>query len=90
MSSNEEKNKYIVIRYNKEFIEKLDMDVFEETIASDFVNRTPRQGVPADREGVTHFFNECCVAPSRISRSPSTTRSSSSVWRRPGSRLSSP
>src|SRR5271156_1889173 len=59
MSSIEEKNKAIVVRYNKEFIEKGDMGVFEDTIAADFVNHTPQQGQEAnDRASVAHFFND--------------------------------
>ena len=58
MSSIEEKNKAIVVRYNKEFIEKGDMGVFEDTVAADFVNHTPQQGQADDRASVAHFFNE--------------------------------
>ena len=58
MSSIEEKNKAIVVRYNKEFIEKGDMSVFEDTVAADIVNHTPQQGQAADRASVAHFFNE--------------------------------
>jgi predicted ester cyclase len=38
--------------------DKGDMAVFEETIASDFVNHTPQQGQSADRDSVAYFFNE--------------------------------
>ena len=58
MTSTEERNKAIVVRYNKEFIENGDMALFEETIAHDFVNRTPNPGTAADRSGVAYFFNE--------------------------------
>lgn len=54
----QESNKAIVARYNKEFIEKGDMAIFEQTIAEDFVNHTPNAGAAADRSGVAYFFNE--------------------------------
>jgi steroid delta-isomerase-like uncharacterized protein len=58
MPSIEEKNKAVVVRYNKEFIEKGDNRVFEDTIAADFVNHTPQQGQAGDRASVAHFFND--------------------------------
>lgn len=58
MTSTEQRNKAIVVRFNKEFIENGDMALFEETIAHDFVNRTPNPGTAADRSGVAYFFNE--------------------------------
>jgi predicted ester cyclase len=58
MTSIQDSNKGIVVRYNKEFIEKGDMAVFDQTIAADFVNHTPQAGAAADRSGVAHFFNE--------------------------------
>lgn len=57
MSSIEEKNKAIVARFSKEFIERGDMDVFEETFAADFVNHTAQEGQADDRASVAHFFN---------------------------------
>ncbi|HRH60305.1 MAG TPA: ester cyclase [Chitinophagaceae bacterium] len=52
-----EQNKFIVRRFNKEFIEGGDMNVFEEIIAADFINHTAPPGAPKSREGVVYFFN---------------------------------
>lgn len=52
-----EQNKATVTRFNKEFIEGGDMNVFYEIIAPDFVNQTAPQGVPKGPEGVMYFFN---------------------------------
>jgi predicted ester cyclase len=57
MSGIQESNKAIVVRFNKEFIEKGNQSVFDETIADDFVNGTPTPGIAPDRAGVAHFFN---------------------------------
>ena len=58
MTNIQERNKATVVRYNKEFVEKGDMTLFEQTIAEDFVNHTPNAGTAADRAGVAYFFNE--------------------------------
>ena len=52
-----EQNKTIVIRFNKEFIEKGDTNVFNEIIAAGFINQTAPPGVPKGPEGVLYFFN---------------------------------
>ena len=44
--STAEQNKATVMRFNKEFIEGGDMNVFNEIIAPDFINQTAPQGVP--------------------------------------------
>ena len=55
--STAEQNKATVTRFNKEFIEGGDMNVFNEIIAPDFINQTAPQGVPKGPEGVMYFFN---------------------------------
>ena len=52
-----EKNKATVTRFNKEFIEKGDINAFNEIIAPDFLNQTAPPGVPKGPEGVLYFFN---------------------------------
>lgn len=52
-----EQNKAIVLRFNKEFIEKGDLQTFETLVAPDFVNHTAANlGLPSGREGVRHFI----------------------------------
>jgi predicted ester cyclase len=53
----EEENKQIVQRFNKEFIEKGDISVFNEIISPSFINHTAPAGVPEGPEGVVIFFN---------------------------------
>lgn len=53
----EEKNKSIVTRFNKEFIEGGDQKAFDEIISPEFINQTAPQGVPKGPEGVQYFFN---------------------------------
>ncbi|MEP6847131.1 MAG: ester cyclase [Panacibacter sp.] len=50
-------NKAIVTRFNKEFIEGGDINVFNEIIAPNFINQTAPSGVPKGPEGVMYFFN---------------------------------
>ncbi|MER5322953.1 ester cyclase [Streptosporangium roseum] len=56
MTSEQDANKAIVVRFNKEFIAGGDMDIFHRTIDPDFVNRTPHPGHSAGPDGVAHFF----------------------------------
>ena len=44
--STTDNNKAIVTRFNKEFIEGGNTDVFNETFAPDFINQTAPPGVP--------------------------------------------
>ena len=55
--STAEQNKATVTRFNKEFIEGGDMNVFNEIIAPDFINQTAPLGVPKGPEGIMYFFN---------------------------------
>ncbi len=55
--SQQEKNKSIVTKFNKEFIEGGNPDVFAAIIAPEFINQSAPQGVPKGPEGVMYFFN---------------------------------
>jgi predicted SnoaL-like aldol condensation-catalyzing enzyme len=53
----QEMNKVIVSRFNKEFIEQGDVQVFEELVAADFVNRSAATlHIPAGREGIKDYI----------------------------------
>ena len=52
-----EKNKLVVTRFNKAFIEGGDINVFNEIIHPGFINRTAPPGMPTGPEGVAYFFN---------------------------------
>jgi steroid delta-isomerase-like uncharacterized protein len=51
-----EQNKATVTRFNKEFIENGNVDVFNEIMSEDFINQTAPPGVPKGPEGVMYFF----------------------------------
>ncbi|MCS3798592.1 ester cyclase [Niastella sp. OAS944] len=53
----QERNKLVVQRFNKEFIEKGNLDAFEEIVALDFVNRSAATlHIPAGREGIKDYI----------------------------------
>ena len=53
----QERNKQTVTRFNKEFIEKGDVAVFEELMAADFVNRSAATlNIPAGRDGIKDYI----------------------------------
>jgi predicted ester cyclase len=52
-----QRNKAVVVRFNKEVIERGDEAAFRELMAPDFVNRTAPPGAPAGPEGMIHTFN---------------------------------
>lgn len=54
----QETNKSIVKKFNKEFIENGDSNVFASIIAPEFINQTAPQGVPKGPEGVKYFLND--------------------------------
>jgi predicted SnoaL-like aldol condensation-catalyzing enzyme len=57
MPTQQEMNKGIVARFNKEFIEQGDVQVFEELVAADFVNRSAATlNIPAGREGIKDYI----------------------------------
>jgi predicted SnoaL-like aldol condensation-catalyzing enzyme len=59
MNTLQEKNKAIVTRFNKEFIEQGNIQAFEEIVAGDFVNRSAATlNIPAGREGIKEYIVE--------------------------------
>jgi predicted SnoaL-like aldol condensation-catalyzing enzyme len=59
MHTLQEMNKRIVARFNKEFIEKGNVLVFEELVAADFVNRSAATlNIPAGRDGIKDYIME--------------------------------
>lgn len=48
-------NKAVVIRFNKEFLERGDAAVLKEIVADDFINRTAAGPVPNNAEGLKQF-----------------------------------
>ncbi|OQP59511.1 hypothetical protein A3860_37380 [Niastella vici] len=53
----QEQNKQTVTRFNKEFIEKGDLNAFEEIVATDFVNRSAATlNIPAGRDGIKDYI----------------------------------
>lgn len=56
MSTLQEQNKAVVTRFNKEFIEKGNVQAFEKLIAPDFVNRSAATlGISAGRDGIKDY-----------------------------------
>jgi steroid delta-isomerase-like uncharacterized protein len=51
-----EKNKQIVVRFNKEGIEGKNISVFEELLADNFTNHSAPPGIQAGRDGMVAFF----------------------------------
>jgi predicted ester cyclase len=52
-----DENKAVVIRFNREVIERGDESAFRELMAPDFLNRTAPPGMPAGPEGMLYMFN---------------------------------
>ena len=53
----QERNKQTVTRFNKEFIEKGNLQAFEEIVAEDFVNRSAATlNIPAGRDGIKDYI----------------------------------
>jgi predicted ester cyclase len=57
MESQSEKNKTVVRRFNKEFIEEGNLDSFKELMDEHFINRTAMAGVNNGPEGMIHVLN---------------------------------
>lgn len=51
-----EQNKALVVTYNKEVIEKGDMNVLREIASADFVNHSTGEGMPSGLDGMEYFF----------------------------------
>jgi predicted ester cyclase len=49
------KNKEVVIRFNKEFLEGGNTDVLKEIVAENFINQTAPAGTPNDTSGLIAF-----------------------------------
>ena len=57
MNTIQERNKLVVRRFNKDFIEQGNLDAFEEIVALDFVNRSAATlNIPAGREGIKDYI----------------------------------
>ncbi len=52
-----EKNKAIVIRFNKDFLEGGSIEALKEIVADDFINHTAAGAVPNNVEGLKQFVN---------------------------------
>ena len=53
----QERNKLTVTRFNKEFIERGNLQAFEEIVAADFVNRSAATlNIPAGRDGIKDYI----------------------------------
>lgn len=51
-----EQNKSLVVRYNKEVIEKGNMEVLKQIAAPNFINHAAPQGMPSGLDGMEYFF----------------------------------
>jgi predicted SnoaL-like aldol condensation-catalyzing enzyme len=58
MNSTPEKNKEIVRRFNKEFIEQGNINSLEELIAEDVINHSVPAGLPNGKESFVNFLND--------------------------------
>lgn len=56
MQSTAEKNKEIVVRFNKEVIEQGKIGSFSELVASDVINHAAPEGAPNGPESMEHFL----------------------------------
>ncbi|HEY1113595.1 MAG TPA: ester cyclase [Chitinophagaceae bacterium] len=54
----QEKNKEIVRRYNKEFIEQGRVETFYELVSPDFIHHTMPEGMARGPKGLLHFYSE--------------------------------
>ncbi len=50
-----EENKQVVLRFNKEFLERGNNEVLKEIVAGDFTNHTAAPGVAKDVSGLIYF-----------------------------------
>ncbi|HVZ37784.1 MAG TPA: ester cyclase [Candidatus Kapabacteria bacterium] len=58
MQESPEAKKDVVLRFNREVIEKGNMDALAELVAPDFVNHTAPPGTPGSREGLGIFLTQ--------------------------------
>ena len=52
-----QQNKLIVARFNKEFIEEGNMQLFNDIMDADFINQSVPLGTSKGSKGVAYFFN---------------------------------
>ncbi|MCF0058536.1 ester cyclase [Dyadobacter sp. CY356] len=52
-----EKNKELVLRFNKEVIEEGNLETFNELMDKDFINHSAREGADNGSGGMIHTFN---------------------------------
>lgn len=57
-STEQEHNKAVIRRFNREFMQGGDESVFHETVAPDFVNRSPQDPAAAGPEAAFFFFTK--------------------------------
>jgi predicted ester cyclase len=50
-----EQNKQVVLRFNREFVEKNNTEVLKEIVANDFINHAASANVPNDVYGLMQF-----------------------------------
>lgn len=59
MNTLQEANKLVVKKFNREFIEKGNLEVFEEIVALDFVNRSAATlNIPSGRDGIKDYITD--------------------------------
>jgi steroid delta-isomerase-like uncharacterized protein len=58
MEAQLKKNKEIVLRFNKEFIEQGNMKSFNELVGNDVINHSAPAGTPAGPESMRYFIME--------------------------------
>lgn len=58
MGDLQDRNKEVIRRFNKEFIEGGNLALYEETVSPDFVNRTPHEGRDPGPGGARYFFTQ--------------------------------
>src|SRR5882724_12989249 len=58
MQTSIEKNKAIVIRFNKEFLEQGNMSSFKELVADDVINHSAPSGSSKGPDGMLYFIND--------------------------------
>jgi predicted SnoaL-like aldol condensation-catalyzing enzyme len=57
MSFSTEKNKQIVVRFNKEFIEQGKTEAFEQLLSEEVINHSAPAGMPNGKESFYSFLN---------------------------------
>lgn len=58
MFENKEKNKAVVIRFNKEVIENGNIESFQELMDSEFINHSAPAGADQGPDGMIYTFNQ--------------------------------